>query len=67
LEYAEVLFGQGTEQSSYSLVIPTKPDAGTINAFGVSIVKYLNNVPVWWHTLGMASLAITILAVAPEH
>jgi hypothetical protein len=44
--YAEVFFAQGTAQSSYFLVIPTKPDAGTINTFGVHIFKYLNNVSV---------------------
>jgi hypothetical protein len=42
--YAGVLFGLGVEQSSYSLVIPTKPDAGTINAFGMRVFKYLNGV-----------------------
>jgi hypothetical protein len=65
--YAEVLFGQGTEKSSYSLVIPTKPDVGTVNAFGVRVFKYLNNVSVWWHTLGTTTLAIAILAAAPKH
>jgi hypothetical protein len=48
-------------------VIPTKPDAGTINAFGVRVFKYLNNVSVWWHALKMTSLAIAILAAAPKH
>ncbi|KAN0115729.1 hypothetical protein V8E52_006675 [Russula decolorans] len=44
-----------------------KPDASTINTFGVRILKYLNNVSVWWYALGTASLAIAILAAAPKH
>jgi hypothetical protein len=44
-------------------VIPTKPDAGTINTFGVRIFKRLNNVSVWWHGLGTTSL-VPILAAA---
>ncbi|KAN0119003.1 APC amino acid permease [Russula decolorans] len=40
---------------------------GTINTFGVRILKYLNNVSVWWHALGTTSLAIAILAAAPKH
>jgi amino acid transporter len=45
---------------------PTKPDAGAINTFGVRILKYLNNVSVWWHALGTTSLVIAILAAAPK-
>jgi hypothetical protein len=38
--YAVVLFAQGTTQSSYFLVIPTKPDhdVGTINTFGMRVL-----------------------------
>ena len=64
--YSEVLFAQGTAQSSYSLVIPTKPDAGTINTSGVCIFKYLNDVLVWWHAPGTTSHS-PILAAAPKH
>lgn len=38
-----------------------------INTFGVRILKYLNNVSVWWHALGTTSLVIAILAAAPKH
>ena len=31
------------------------------------ILKYLNNVSVWWHALGTTSLVIAILAAAPKH
>ncbi len=67
--YAAVLFAQGTTHSSliFSLETPTKYDVGTINTFGVHILKYLNNVSVWWHALGTTSLAIAILAAAPKH
>ncbi|KAI0268565.1 APC amino acid permease [Russula aff. rugulosa BPL654] len=40
---------------------------GAINTFGVRILKYLNNISVWWHALGTTSLAIAILAAAPKH
>ncbi|KAH9031042.1 APC amino acid permease [Lactarius pseudohatsudake] len=40
---------------------------GMINTFGVRILKYLNNVSVWWHALGTTSLVIAILAAAPKH
>jgi len=33
----------------------------------VHILKYLNNVSVWWHALGTTSLVIAILAAAPKH
>ncbi|KAH9995321.1 APC amino acid permease [Russula vinacea] len=39
---------------------------GAINTFGVRILKYLNNVSVWWHALGTTSLVIAILAAAPK-
>jgi hypothetical protein len=65
--YAEIIFAQGTAQSSYSLVITTKPDAGTINTIGVCVFMYLNNLSVWWHALGTTSLAIAILAATLKH
>jgi len=40
---------------------------GTINTFGVRILKYLNTVSVWWHAIGTTSLVIAILATAPKH
>jgi amino acid transporter len=49
------------------LRLKAKPDAGTINTFGVRILKYLNNVSVLWHALGTTSLGIAILAAAPKH
>ena len=65
--YAAVLLAQGTAQLSYIfLETQTKPDAGAINTFGVRILKYLNNVSVWWHALGTTSLVIAILATAPK-
>ena len=51
----------------YTLETQIKLDAGTINTFGVRILKYLNNVSVWWHALGTTSLVIAILAAAPKH
>ncbi|KAJ3530862.1 hypothetical protein NM688_g7652 [Phlebia brevispora] len=40
---------------------------GLINTFGVHLLKYLNNVSVWWHAVGTTSLVIAILAKAPTH
>jgi len=48
----------------YAAVIVTQ---GTINTFGVRILKYLNNISVWWHALGTTSLVIAVLAAAPKH
>jgi amino acid transporter len=33
----------------------------------VGILKYLNNVSIWWHAVGTTSLVIAILAAAPKH
>ncbi|KAH7925965.1 APC amino acid permease [Leucogyrophana mollusca] len=40
---------------------------GLINTFGVHLLKYLNNISVWWHAVGTTSLVIAILARAPRH
>ncbi|KAH9961882.1 amino acid transporter [Russula dissimulans] len=48
----------------YAAVIVTQ---GTINTFGVRILKYLNNISVWWHALGTTSIVIAVLAAAPKH
>ncbi|TFY76340.1 hypothetical protein EWM64_g7671 [Hericium alpestre] len=40
---------------------------GAINTFGVRILKYLNNISVWWHAIGTVSVVIAILAAAPKH
>ncbi|KAH9981655.1 APC amino acid permease [Russula compacta] len=40
---------------------------GTINTFGVRILKNLNNVSIWWHALGTTALTVAILAAAPKH
>jgi len=38
-----------------------------INTFGVHILRYLNNVSIWWHVIGTTSLIIAVLAAAPTH
>ncbi|KAI0073328.1 APC amino acid permease [Panus rudis PR-1116 ss-1] len=40
---------------------------GLINTFGVNILRYLNNISVWWHAVGTTALVIAILAAAPSH
>ena len=41
--------------------------SGLINTFGVHLLKYLNNISVWWHAVGTTALVIAILAAAPSH
>ncbi|KAI0708795.1 amino acid/polyamine transporter I [Fomitopsis betulina] len=40
---------------------------GLINTFGVHLLRYLNNISVWWHAVGTVSLIIAVLAAAPSH
>jgi hypothetical protein len=66
--YATVRIAQCTTQTSsiQSLETQSEPDAGTINTFGVRILEYLDNISVWWYVLGATSLAVAILAAAPN-
>ena len=41
--------------------------AGVINTFGVHLLKYLNNISIWWHAVGTTAVVIAILAAAPSH
>ncbi|KZT01961.1 amino acid transporter [Laetiporus sulphureus 93-53] len=40
---------------------------GLINTFGVHLLKYLNNVAIFWNALGTTALVIAILVTAPKH
>ncbi|KAI1793751.1 APC amino acid permease [Ganoderma leucocontextum] len=40
---------------------------GLINTFGVHLLKYINNVSIWWHAVGTTAVVIAILAAAPTH
>lgn len=40
---------------------------GMINTFGVHLLKYINNISIWWHALGTTSLVIAVLAKAKTH
>ncbi|THH10914.1 hypothetical protein EW145_g982 [Phellinidium pouzarii] len=53
--YAAVLCAQG------------EPAFCLINTFGVHLLKYINNVSVWWHAVGTTALTIAILSAAPKH
>jgi amino acid transporter len=48
----------------YAAVLSTQ---GLINTFGVHLLKYINNVSIWWHALGTTSLVIAVLAKAKTH
>ena len=72
---AQLISTTATVQSSYS------PSAGktigiyaallishaTLNIFGVKLLRYLNNVSITLHSLGVTSFAIAVLAKAPKH
>ncbi|OCK80863.1 APA family basic amino acid/polyamine antiporter [Lepidopterella palustris CBS 459.81] len=40
---------------------------GTVNTFGVNILRYLNNSSIILHSLGVSAIAIAVLAKAPTH
>lgn len=40
---------------------------GTVNTFGVHILRYLNNSSIILHSIGVSCFAIAILAKAPTH
>ncbi|KAI0773134.1 amino acid transporter [Trametes elegans] len=40
---------------------------GLINTFGVHLLKYINNISIWWHAVGTTAVVIAILAAAPSH
>ena len=40
---------------------------GLINTFGVHLLKYINNISIWWHAVGTTAVVIAILAAAPTH
>ena len=40
---------------------------GLINTFGVHLLKYINNISVWWHAVGTTAVVIAVLAAAPKH
>lgn len=40
--------------------------SGLINTFGVHLLRYLNNISVWWHAVGTTAVIIAILAAAPS-
>jgi amino acid transporter len=39
---------------------------GLMNTFGISLVALLNDVSVWWHLLGVATI-VGVLAFVPDH
>jgi amino acid permease (GABA permease) len=39
---------------------------GLMNTFGISLVALLNDVSVWWHLLGVATI-VAVLAFVPDH
>ncbi|KAI0370754.1 amino acid transporter [Pilatotrama ljubarskyi] len=40
---------------------------GLINTFGVHLLKYINNISIWWHAVGTTAVVIAVLAAAPSH
>jgi len=66
--YAAVLVSQGTHWLFFFSSTKHELDmcAGLINTFGVHLLKYLNNISIWWHAIGTFAVVISILATAPE-
>ncbi|THH14288.1 hypothetical protein EW146_g6021 [Bondarzewia mesenterica] len=58
---------QPTAKTTIGIYAAVLVAQGLINTFGVHILKYLNNISVWWHAIGTVSLVIAILAKAPTH
>jgi len=40
---------------------------GTVNTFGISPIRILNNLSAWWHMIGVLILAIVLLAIPAHH
>jgi amino acid transporter len=40
---------------------------GIINSFGISPIRFVNNLSAWWHMLGVVILAVVLLAVPVHH
>lgn len=40
---------------------------GLVNTFGVHVLRYLNNVSIFLHSVGVTALCIAVLAKAPTH
>lgn len=62
--YAAVLVSQGRSSMSRFFDFYSRL-SGLINTFGVHLLKYLNNISVWWHAVGTVALVISILSAAP--
>lgn len=68
--YAAVLVSQGMSWPIYFFPPSSTLTGyvlGLINTFGVHLLKYLNNVSIWWHAVGTFAVVISILAAAPKH
>lgn len=40
---------------------------GLLNTFGIRIVAFLSDVSVWWHVLGVATIALVLFIVPAHH
>ena len=54
----------GTIFLFYSFILVA---GGIINTFGISPIRFLNNVSAWWHMLGTGIVAGVLLAVPAHH
>lgn len=64
--YAAVLISQGKPWEIDTSRSLTNMNTGLINTFGVHLLKYLNNVSIWWHAVGTIAVIISVLASAPK-
>ena len=56
-----------TAGKTLGIYIAVLASHGLLNSFGVHLLKYLNNSSIVLHSLGVASLAIAVVAAAPTH
>jgi amino acid transporter len=54
----------GTIFLFYSIILVA---AGVINTFGISPVRFVNNLSAWWHMLGVLVVVGVLLAVPAHH
>lgn len=48
-------------------MLKTVATSGLINTFGVHLLKYINNISIWWHAVGTTAVVIAVLSAAPLH
>src|SRR4029077_14446600 len=40
---------------------------GTLNSFGITPIRIINNVSAWWHMIGVVILTIVLISIPTHH